>query len=69
METKRPVEDGLNLISETVRTGPFGGVVCLTVWVMSRRLLSKGARPRVASTEKQATPALAPPLRTQAVAI
>lgn len=65
-ETKRAVEEGLNLMSETVRGGPPGGVDWLIAGARERRDLSRRVRPLVLSTEKQATPDFAPPLRTQA---
>lgn len=54
-------------MSEAVRIGPPGGVVWLKALVIERRPPSNTTRPRDASTEKQATPALVPPLRTQAI--
>lgn len=58
------LEVGLKRMSAAVPGGPTGG----DVWFreMGRRAPS-GVRPLVWSTEKQATPATAPPLRTHAV--
>lgn len=63
MDTKRAVSEGLNTMSETVPRGPTGGVV----WPMAiERRPPWGLRPLEWSTEKQDTPATAPPLMTQA---
>jgi hypothetical protein len=59
------VWDGLKTMSETVFGGPTGGVVC-PARVIGRRP-PRGVRPLAWSVEKQATPATAPPLTTQAV--
>jgi hypothetical protein len=52
-------------MSETVFGGPTGGVVCPARVI--RRRPPRGVRPLTWSVEKQATPATAPPLTTQAV--
>lgn len=59
----RAVEEGLKRMSEAVPGGPAGGVV----WPrgMGKSFVS-GVRPVLWSVEKQATPATAPPFRTQA---
>ncbi len=64
--TKTAVEEGLKKMSDAVETGPRGGVVWCKASAMGRGALSCAVRPFSWSTEKQATPAMAPPLRTQA---
>lgn len=59
----RAVEEGLNKMSEAVPGGPAGGVVCFSG--IGKRWVS-GVRPVLWSVVKQATPATAPPFRTQA---
>lgn len=61
---RRAVESALKKVCDTVLVGPTGGVV----WLMlkTRSSVSRGVRPLVAHIEKQAMPALAPELATQA---
>lgn len=61
---RRAVESALKKVCDMVLVGPTGGVV----WLMSnaRRDVSSGVRPFAAHIEKQAIPALAPELATQA---
>lgn len=63
METKSAVSEGLKTMSEAVPGGPTGGVV----WPRAiGRRPPFGVSPFACSAEKQVTPAMAPPLMTQA---
>ena len=64
--TNTRVEEGLNAISEVARGGPVGGEACWRPWDKGRSL-PRGVSPLERSTWEQLTPALAPPMTTQAV--
>ena len=66
MVANRAVPDGLKKISDAVPTGPNAGVVCFKAEPRERVALSSTVSPLAWSTEKQVTPATAPPFRTQA---
>jgi hypothetical protein len=66
MVANKAVPDGLKKMSDAVPVGPKGGVVCCRAEPRERVFLSCTVNPLAWPTEKQITPATAPPFRIQA---
>ena len=66
MVANRALPDGSKKMSDAVPRGPKGGVVCCRAEPRERVFWSCAVNPFAWSTEKQVTPATAPPFKTQA---